>query len=57
MNKFRLIKVQNVSVNRNIRLKKSNYDKISTMSLATGISFNRIVEKCIEFAFDNMGKK
>lgn len=57
MEQFRLIKTQNMSINRSIRLKKSNFDKIYTISLATGISFNKIVEKCIEYALENMTKK
>lgn len=57
MEQFRLIKTQNMSINRSIRLKKSNFDKIYTISFATGISFNKIVEKCIEYALENMTKK
>lgn len=57
MEQFKLIKTQNMSINRSVRLKKSNFDKIATMSMATGISFNRIVEKCIEYALENMTKK
>ena len=54
MEKFKIISVKKQSINRSIRISKANYDKLKTISLSCGISFNRVVERCIEFAIQNM---
>lgn len=42
------------SINRTIRLKTEQYDKIMGLSKKTGISFNKIVAQCIDFALENL---
>ncbi len=57
MDKFKLEKSETSSVNRSIRFSKSTIEKLSTISMATGISVNKIVVKCVDFALKNMGNK
>ena len=40
------------SVNRTIRMKEETFDRICEINLKTGISFNRIVNQCIEYALE-----
>lgn len=56
MDNFKVIKTQNKSVNRSIRLNEDVHNKLCIMSDATGISYNKIVAKCIEYALNNMKK-
>ena len=42
------------SISRTIRLKAETFDKISELNLKTGVSFNKIVNQCIEYALANM---
>ena len=42
------------SVSRTIRLKAETFDRINELNLKTGVSFNKIVNQCIEYALDNM---
>ncbi len=44
------------SVSRTIRLKAETFDKISELNLKTGVSFNKIVNQCIEYALQNMNE-
>ncbi len=44
------------SVSRTIRLKAETFDKISALNLKTGVSFNKIVNQCIEYALQNMNE-
>lgn len=54
MEKFKLIKNSSQSINRNIRLSNILHKEICIISKATGISYNKIVIKCIEYALSNM---
>ena len=38
------------SINRTIRLKADHYDKLMELSEKTGVSFNKIITQCIDFA-------
>lgn len=42
------------SVNRTIRLKPEIFDQLMSLSEDTGVSFNKIVNQCIEYAIDSM---
>ncbi|MDR2714728.1 MAG: ribbon-helix-helix domain-containing protein [Coriobacteriales bacterium] len=39
------------SINRTIRMKPEHFERLMYLSEETGVSFNRIVNQCIEFAF------
>lgn len=41
------------SINRTIRLKPELFDWLNDESERTGVSFNKIVNQCIEFSRDN----
>ena len=45
------------SINRTIRLKPEYFEKIMELSEKTGVSFNKIVNQCIEYALNNMEEK
>ncbi len=38
------------SVSRTIRIKAETFDKINEINMKTGVSFNKIVNQCIEYA-------
>lgn len=57
MEKFRLIKKSQKTINRSIRIEKSMLDKLEMISLATGVSVNKIIIKSIEYSLQNMAKK
>ena len=40
------------SVSRTIRMKEETFDRICEINLKTGISFNRILNQCIEYALE-----
>lgn len=42
------------SINRTIRFKPEHFDKIMELSDKTGVSFNKIVTQCIEFALTHL---
>ena len=42
------------SISRTIRMKAETFDKINELNLKTGVSFNKIVNQCIEYALDSM---
>lgn len=42
------------SISRTIRLKAETFDKINELSEKTGVSFNKIINQCIEYALDSM---
>ena len=42
------------SVNRTVRLKAEYFDKLTLLSEETGVSFNKIINQCIEYALQNM---
>lgn len=41
------------SVSRTIRMKTETFDRINELNLKTGVSFNKIVNQCIEYALEN----
>lgn len=46
-----------VSINRTIRLKPDYFNSLMTISKLNGISFNKLVNQCIEYALDNYEAK
>jgi len=42
------------SISRTIRMKAETFDKITELNMKTGVSFNKIVNQCIEYALENM---
>ena len=42
------------SINRTIRIKPDCFDKIMEISSKTGVSFNKVVNQCLEYALDNL---
>lgn len=42
------------SVNRSIRLKKETYDKLVEISQNSGVSFNKVLCECVEYALSHM---
>lgn len=59
MEKFRIDKGDGKisSINRTIRLKPEYFEKIMELSDETGVSFNKIVNQCIEYALNNMDEE
>ena len=45
------------SISRTVRMKTEHFDKINEISEKTGVSFNKIVNQCIDFALSNMEDK
>ena len=41
------------SVSRTIRIKDETFDKSNEINMKTGVSFNKIVNQCIEYALKN----
>ena len=41
------------SISRTIRMKTETFDKINEINMKTGVSFNKIVNQCIEYALKN----
>lgn len=41
------------TVSRTIRMKATTFDKIVELNMKTGVSFNKIVNQCIEYALEN----
>ena len=42
------------SINRTIRIKPECFDKIMEISENTGISFNKVVNQCLDYALENL---
>ena len=42
------------SINRTIRLKPDHFDKLMELSVKSDVSFNKVVNKCIEYALRNL---
>ncbi len=42
------------TISRTIRMKTETFDRINELNLKTGVSFNKIVNQCIEYALDNL---
>jgi predicted HicB family RNase H-like nuclease len=38
------------SISRTIRMKEETFDRINEINRLTGVSFNKIVNQCIEYA-------
>ena len=45
------------SINRTIRLKPEYFDKLSELSEKNNISFNKVVNQCIEYALKNLSEE
>jgi len=45
------------SISRTIRMKADTFYRINELSMNTGVSFNKIVNQCIEYALDNMNEQ
>jgi len=45
------------SINRTIRMKPKHFEIITILSEKTGVSFNKIVNQCIEYALQNKEEK
>lgn len=45
------------TVSRTIRMKAEIFDRVNELNLKTGVSFNKIVNQCIEYALENYEKK
>lgn len=41
------------TISRTIRMKSEIFDRINELNLKTGVSFNKIVNQCIEYALEN----
>lgn len=41
------------SISRTIRMKAEVFDRINELNRKTGVSFNKIVNQCIEYALDH----
>ncbi len=41
------------SVSRTIRIKATVFDQLTELNLRTGVSFNKIVNQCIEYALEH----
>lgn len=56
MKKFRIEKnvVKISSINRTIRLKPENFEKLMELSEKNNISFNRVINQCVEYALGNL---
>ena len=57
MANFKLTKLNNASVNRSVRFGKNTLEKLELISKATGVSVNKIINKCVDFALENMANK
>lgn len=42
------------SINRTIRIKPEVFDKLMELSEKNGISFNKVVNQCLEYALENL---
>ena len=56
MDKFKIIKDENKisSINRTVRFKPEHFEKLNELSDQTGVSFNKILTQCIEFALSRV---
>lgn len=58
MAKFKLdaANLKRKSVNRSVRFSPSVYDKLTNLSKDSELSFNKVVNSCVEYALDNMSR-
>ncbi|MBC8530562.1 hypothetical protein [Gehongia tenuis] len=56
MEKFKIVKSSEriTSINRTIRLSPESFDRLSSLSQQSGVSFNRLVNQCIAYALQNL---
>lgn len=56
MDKFIINRDENKisSINRTVRFKPEHFEKLTELSIQTGISFNKILTQCIEFAISRL---
>lgn len=56
MEAFKVQKEENKmsSINRTIRLKPDIYARVEELTEQTGVSFNKIINQCVEYALHNM---
>ena len=56
MAKFKIDKnkVNAKTINRTIRIKQDTFDKLMELSNGNEISFNKVVNECIEYALNHM---
>lgn len=59
MDKFIIQKNENKisSINRTVRFKPEHFEKLMELSEQTGISFNKILTQCIDFALSRLEEK
>ena len=59
MDKFIIKKDENKmsSINRTVRFKPEHFEKLSELSAHTGVSFNKILTQCIEFALARLDEE
>lgn len=55
MKKFKINKDEDKiqSINRTIRIKAEYFEKLMNLSEKTGVSFNKVINQCIEYALQN----
>ena len=56
MDKFTIVKEENriSSINRTVRFKPEHFERLTELSAQTGVSFNKILTQCIEFALSRL---
>lgn len=42
------------SINRTVRFKPDTFDRLNELSEKYGISFNKLVNQCVEYALENL---
>lgn len=42
------------SINRTIRMKPELFEKLTELSEASGVSFNKLINQCMEYAIRNL---
>ncbi|MDL2281414.1 hypothetical protein LJC10_06140 [Selenomonadales bacterium OttesenSCG-928-I06] len=47
-------KNKETTINRTIRIRNEHFDKIMELSEKSNVSFNKIINQCIEFALENL---
>lgn len=45
------------TVNRTIRLSTETFEKLTGLARENGISFNRLITQCVDYALDNLDEK
>ena len=59
MDEFRISKTPEkiTSINRTIRMKPEIFDRLMELSERTGVSFNKLVNQCIEYALSHLNEE